>query len=161
MRRSIDIHFRWAMDRIAPIPEATTASRCSGNCFWSDVFCHRIAHGGCRSGAEMNLLSQIAAAADSVTKKAPRSGHEKRLQNLLLGGKAQSAKALAKYRSVMQAKGWMKQTQIENALGYASTVSTCYLRKLHNGGFIERRNFGGAKEFKRKEGYEWKWIDGK
>ena len=61
----------------------------------------------------------------------------------------------------MQGKGWMKQTQVENALGYASTVSTCYLRKLHNNGFVERRNFGGEKEFNRKRGYEWRWIDGK
>lgn len=104
----------------------------------------------------MNLAAQLrAAAAPQAAATAPHP----RLQNLLLGGKAQSAKAHARYQAVMQGRGWMTQSQIENALGYAATVSTAYLAKLLAAKQVERRNRGGAAKFERRRGYEWRWKE--
>ena len=103
----------------------------------------------------MNLVSQIIAANEPMTSvvQAPHA----RLKNLLLGGPAQSAKALERYRGVMSGRGWMTRSKIENALGYAPTVSVAYLMKLLAAGTVERRNKGGSKTFSRVEGYEWRW----
>lgn len=104
----------------------------------------------------MNLAAQIqaaAAAAPVIMQTAPHP----RLQNLLLGGPAQSTKALTRYRKVMEGRGWMTQRQVENALGYASTVSTAYLAKLLSNGNVERRNRDGAPTYCRRRGYEWRW----
>ena len=57
----------------------------------------------------------------------------------------------------MQDRGWMTQRQIENALGYAATVSTAYLHKLRDQDLIERRNRDGAPTYTRRAGYEWRW----
>ena len=56
--------------------------------------------------------------------------------------------------------GWVTQAQIEQALGYAATVSTLYIRKLYQREIIERRNRGGAPKFSRTQGYEYRWIPG-
>ena len=106
----------------------------------------------------MNLAAQLQAAAVAVPPPATTPPHP-RLQNLLLGGPAQSAKALARYRSIMQDRGWMTQRQIENALGYAATVSTAYLAKLLNEGHVERRNRDDAPTYTRRAGYEWRWKE--
>lgn len=51
----------------------------------------------------------------------------------------------------------MKQSEIECALGYAATVSTCFLKKLLEKKLVQRRNKDGAKKFSKRLGYEWKW----
>lgn len=104
----------------------------------------------------MNIATQIQAAAASSSKTTAPDRHP-RLKNLLLGGKAQSTKALDRYRKVMAGRGWMTQRQIENALGYAATVSTAYLAKLLEQGIVERRNRGGVPVFAKRLGYEWRW----
>lgn len=105
----------------------------------------------------MNLADQIKAATSTPAPAEKRK--EWRLQNLALGSKAQSEKAVIRYRAVMQGRDWMTQTQIENALGYAATVSTAFLAKLLGLGFVERRNRDGAPTFQRQRGYEWRWTE--
>jgi len=73
---------------------------------------------------------------------------------------AQTAKAVRRYCSVMQGRGWLTQSQIEGALGYAATVSTGFLHKLNKElKLVERRNKNGAAKFDRRSGYEWRWIN--
>lgn len=106
----------------------------------------------------MNLAAQLQAANNSPSPtKTEDHVRQIRLRNLALGAKAQSDKAIVRYRAVMEGKGWMTQRQIENALGYAATVSTCYLAKLLREEHVERRNRDGAKKFDRRSGYEWRW----
>lgn len=107
----------------------------------------------------MNLLSQLQVAS-TAPKAAPKQTPQARLKNLKGGPQATAAKALARYRAVMLGKGWVTQAQIEQALGYAATVSTLYIRKLYQRGIIERRNRGGAPKFSRTQGYEYRWIPG-
>lgn len=107
----------------------------------------------------MNLLAQLQAASrkPEAPKPAPKGAPHPRLQNLLLGGPSQTPAAIERYRKAMQGKGWRTQRQIENSLGYASTVSTDFLKKLLDLGYVERRNKGGAEVFARRLGYEWRW----
>ena len=107
----------------------------------------------------MNLLAQLQAAS-TAPKSAPKQTPQYRLENLKGGPQATAAKALARYRAVVLGKGWVTQAQIENALGYAATVSTLYIRKLYQREIIERRNRGGAPKFSRTQGYEYRWIPG-
>ena len=104
----------------------------------------------------MNLAAMLQAANQPAQETKEAKQHA-RLKNLLLGGPSQSAKALERYRAIMEGKGWMTRQQIENALGYASTVSTRFLEKLLSERRIERRNRGGSPVFKKREGYEWRW----
>lgn len=107
----------------------------------------------------MNFAAQLAAAnrKPAAPEKAAADIQEIRRRNLALGAKAQTDKALARYRAVMEGRGWMTQRQVENALGYAATVSTCYLAKLLREEHVERRNRDGAAKFDRRSGYEWRW----
>ena len=102
----------------------------------------------------MNLAAQIQAAARTAP---PPAAPHPRLKNLLLGGPAQSAKALKQYHSAMAGGEWMTQRQIEGRLGYASTVATGFLNKLLADGKVERRNRDGAPVYARRRGYEWRW----
>ena len=105
----------------------------------------------------MNLLSQLRACVPAPKPKtAPKAPHP-RLQNLLLGGPSQTPAAIERYRKAMQGRGWRTQRQIENSLGYATTVSTAFLKKLLDLGYVERRNKGGAEVFSRRIGFEWRW----
>lgn len=106
----------------------------------------------------MNLIAMLEAANRPSEPKPAEKPHP-RLQNLLLGGRAQSTKALKRYREIMSGRGWMTQTQIENALGYGSTVATKFLRKLLAYNKVERRNRNGAAIFSRRSGYEWRWVE--
>ena len=106
----------------------------------------------------MNISTQLQAIAKAKPKKAPEKPTHARLQNLLLGGPSQRTKAIARYKAVMEPRGWMTQRMIENLLGYASTVSTDFLGVLLGLGLVKRRNKGGAKTFSKREGYEWQWI---
>ena len=76
-------------------------------------------------------------------------------------GETTTNNAIERYRKVMAGKGWMQQSQIESALGYATTVSTKFLKKLHEElKLIEKRNRAGAIKYARKHGYEYRWKDG-
>ena len=70
---------------------------------------------------------------------------------------ATAKKAFERYKSVMEGRGWLTQSQIEAALGYASTVSYVYLQKLLSLGIIERRNRGDAPQYNRRMGHEYRW----
>lgn len=110
----------------------------------------------------LSLAEQIVAAANSGNHQADTKSriNEQRRKNMALGAKAKSEKAMKAYRGAMQGKGWVTQAQIEQALGYAATVSALYIRKLYQRGIIERRNRGGAPKFSRTQGYEYRWIPG-
>jgi hypothetical protein len=107
----------------------------------------------------MDLLSQLQVASKHVKpqKVKPanwvRATEQARLKH--------TADAVARYKAVMYGKDWMTQAQIEGALGYASTVSTDFLKKLWQElKLIERRNRDGAYKYCRKRGYEWRWCNG-
>lgn len=106
----------------------------------------------------MNLREQIEAAARNALALATPAKPHPRLKNLRLGGRAQSTKAHARYRSVMLGRGWMTQRQIEGALGNNANTSTAYLKQLREAGDIERRNKDGAETYARRAGYEWRWV---
>lgn len=108
----------------------------------------------------MNLLSQLTAATGAI--KSPRNTKPANWARATEAARlAQTAKAIRRYQAVMQGRGWLTQSQIEGALGYAATVSTGFLHKLHEKlKLIERRNRNGAAKFDRRTGYEWRWIDG-
>ena len=108
----------------------------------------------------MNLLAQLQAASrkPEAPKPAPKGAPHPRLKNLLKGGPSQTVAAIARYQKVMKYRGWMTQRQIENALGYATTVSTAFLHKIHKQGLIERRNKGGSPTYARRLGFEWRWV---
>lgn len=107
----------------------------------------------------MNLLQQLTAA--SATPAPAKSRPQNWVHATQRARLLHTEYAVARYREVMQGRGWLRQSQIEGALGYASTVSTEFLKKLLNElKLIERRNRDGAVKYARRSGYEWRWIDG-
>ena len=107
----------------------------------------------------MNLLQQLMLA--QPKHQAPRAMPQNWIKAVQRAGEATTANAIERYRDVMQGKGWMQQSQIENALGYATTVSTKFLKKLHQKlQLVEKRNRDGAVKYARKHGYEYRWKNG-
>lgn len=107
----------------------------------------------------MDLLSMLKAANNPRPHNpCPVPLSERQRSNLALGGKAQTAYAIERYREIMEGRGWMTQRQIENALGYASTIANPFLHKLLGWGKVERRNKGGAPEYSQRHGREWRWL---
>lgn len=108
----------------------------------------------------MNLLQQLLVAG-SEAKPIRNTKPANWLRATEAARQAQTNKAIRRYKAVMQGRGWLTQTQIEGALGYAATVSTGFLHKLNKElKLIERRNKNGAPKFDRRTGYEWRWLDG-
>ena len=68
-----------------------------------------------------------------------------------------TAKAIERYRLVMITHEWLTQSKIEQMLGYASTVSTTFLKKLVELGHLERRNRDNAVKYNRIRGWEYRW----
>ena len=100
----------------------------------------------------MNLATQLEAARRSQVKVPVQA-----VRRITAG--PSSAETLARYRKVMEGKGWVTQQYIEEALGYRPCSSTMYLRKLLDKGLVERRKKVSTKTFPRtNHGYEWRWV---
>ena len=81
-----------------------------------------------------------------------------RLAHLEANHKAQTDKAIAKYRKVMYGRGWLTTAEIENLLGFECTVANSFLRKLHDLGYIKREpRDGGA--YIRNRGWKFMWHE--
>lgn len=106
----------------------------------------------------MNLLAQLELASSKRVIRPKPSNYEAMSKQ---GHELKTLRAIQRYREVMDGRGWLTLTQIEHALGYTSTISTGFIRKLwQKHGLVERRNRGGAERYVRTLGYEWRWKDG-
>jgi len=111
----------------------------------------------------LGLMDQLNQANKDLTKRREQSA-ERQIAWQRVTEKARlehTANAIERYRLVMTAKSWLTQSQIEQSLGYASTVSTGFLKKLvEDLKLVERRNRDGAVKYNRMRGFEYRWITG-
>jgi ribosomal protein S25 len=113
----------------------------------------------------MSLVAQIEAAGKAASHFNRNKGTDdaklERWKAIAQKGREQhTQEAIDRYSKVIFSETWSTQAQIEQRLGYASTVSTPFLRKLEKMGFIEKQNRDGAKVYNRKRGYEYRWVKG-
>ena len=111
----------------------------------------------------LNLVDQIVSAgkASKVPYLAPRYIYEVspgRLKHLAEMHQKQTNKAIARYRSVMEGKGWMSTGEIEQALGVGETIANAFLRKLVKKGYLFKRPKGGTEKYIRNRGWEYRWV---
>ena len=111
----------------------------------------------------MSLVAQLLSASEqagriSVKKEANRARIERWKVVAEKGWEQHTKGAIERYAKVIFRDVWSTQAQIEQRLGYASTVSTPFLRKLEKMGYIQKRNRDGAEVYNRKRGYEYLWI---
>lgn len=66
----------------------------------------------------------------------------------------------AEDRYKAQLKDWTPTSVLEARLGYARMVSLTFLRKLLAKGLVERRNRGGKADYVKKDGFDWRWVNG-
>ena len=112
----------------------------------------------------MNLLQQLMAAQqlapqerNVVQRKQQRSANF--LRAVQFTKEARRERSLQAYREAMYGKGWVSQSYIEMYLGFGKNGATAFLKRLVNDlKLVEKRHKGNAKDFKRVEGYEYKWI---
>lgn len=71
---------------------------------------------------------------------------------------ARTRQAEQRYKNVMQ--DWTPTGTIEARLGYARMVGLPFLRKMLDKGLVERRNRGGKEVYVKKEGFDWRWVNG-
>jgi len=108
-----------------------------------------------------SVIQQLAQANEAVKSKAEQSTERqiawKRVTEI--ARREHTAKAVARYRLAMITHEWLTQSKIEQMLGYASTVSTAFLKKLvEDLKLVERRNRDNAVKYNRMRGYEYRWI---
>lgn len=112
----------------------------------------------------MSLISsfvaqQLSAQSRASTPYAQSAEHKANWQRIVKQAQQRRTKN-AEDRYKAQLKDWTPTGVLEARLGYARMVSLAFLRKLLEKGLIERRNKGGKKEYVKKEGFEWRWING-
>jgi len=66
--------------------------------------------------------------------------------------------SIKRYKAVMGTE-WVKTRVIERRLGYSRSTSNEVLNKWLLDGRVERRNAKNTVEFKRRDGYEWRFKD--
>jgi len=109
----------------------------------------------------LSVIDQIGAANKDITKRREQSAErQKAWQRVTEKARLMhTANAIERYRHAMITKSWLTQSQIEQSLGYAATVSTAFLKKLvEDLKLVERRNRDGAVKYNRMRGYEYRWI---
>lgn len=111
-------------------------------------------------------MSLIASFVQQQLAEAPRAEHYARSAQhkenwrriVKAAQQARTLQAEERYKAVMQ--DWTPTGTIEARLGYARMVSLTFLRKLLDKGLVERRNRNGRAEYVKKEGFDWRWVNG-